>query len=393
MWKLSTSIGKKGIEWSPPQPDNSLGLTIKIEHTDYQDHDRVSLFDLIRRFLVGNGDNWLTPGYESWTVDLDELKRSFNEVSGEEWARGKIQVIPGIGKYTTSHPRYRKTVTLYISPESITATTVPIGNGNMSIMEKDQWDVFISHASPDKDAFVVPLAEALHKKGVRVWLDQRAIGIGDSISMSINEGLAKSRFGIVVLSKAFFNRSWPQKELGALLAQESDGRNRIIPIWHGVEFDDIMQYAPVLADRMAARSDEGIARIVDRLLRFLNRDKITLSSIKADDIRELTLRLFPELPVDEFWQTQLIADMDASIYQSPSQLELAYRRAKKAVEAFAQEEPRLFRAGTDYLTKSLGFVDLCFRSRHSWADVTKRAFEKHSDKIDWNVDLEEENGN
>jgi len=36
----------------------------------------------------------------------------------------------------------------------------------------DKWDVFISHASEDKDAFVRPLALALCNLGVRVWYDE-----------------------------------------------------------------------------------------------------------------------------------------------------------------------------------------------------------------------------
>ena len=43
------------------------------------------------------------------------------------------------------------------------------------------WDVFISHASEDKDAVAVPLAAALEAAGLSVWLDKnqiRSVGIG-----------------------------------------------------------------------------------------------------------------------------------------------------------------------------------------------------------------------
>lgn len=135
-----------------------------------------------------------------------------------------------------------------------------------------QWDVFISHASPDKGGFVLPLAESLRSRGVRVWLDQWTIGLGESISTSISEGLGQSRFGIVVLSKEFFARAWPKKELGALFAQESDGANRIIPLWYQIEYAEVLEHAPLLADRMAARSDEGLPSIVERILQLLDKD-------------------------------------------------------------------------------------------------------------------------
>jgi hypothetical protein len=246
-----------------------------------------------------------------------------------------------------------------------------------------EWDVFISHASSDKESFVLSLAEALEERGVSVWLDKWTIELGNSITESISEGLRQSRFGIVVLSRAFFARPWPKKELGALFAKENDGASHIIPVWHQIEYREVWEHAPLLADRMAARSDEGIQSIVDRILRLLARDNNTNSTLTHDALRSLTKRLFPDLGIDEFWQTQLLADLDTKLYRSTRDVELAYLRAKRAVEAFAIDHPALFESGTDYLTKALGFVDLCFRSRHNWAEETRNAFEEYADKVDW----------
>jgi hypothetical protein len=156
-----------------------------------------------------------------------------------------------------------------------------------------QWDVFISHASPDKGGFVLPLAESLQACGVRVWLDQWAIELGDSISTSISEGLRQSRFGIVVLSKEFFARSWPKKELSALFAQESEGANRIIPLWYQIEYAEVLEHAPLLADRMAARFDEGLQSIVERILHLLGKDtkKLVLQSATAHIPRDASITL------------------------------------------------------------------------------------------------------
>lgn len=249
-----------------------------------------------------------------------------------------------------------------------------------------QWDVFISHANPDKEAFVLPLAKALRARNVRVWLDQWAIEIGDSISASISEGLRQSRFGIVVLSKAFFARSWPKKELGALFAREGDGANHILPIWYEIEYAEVWEHTPLLADKMAARSDEGIPNIAERLLRMLARDNNTNAALTLRSLSELATRLFPNLPADEFWLIQILADLDIHLYRSVGDIELAYRRAKSAVEAYASEEPDLFRSGADYLSKALGFVDLCFRSRHNWSPKTEDAFRKHANKVKWDSD-------
>lgn len=168
-----------------------------------------------------------------------------------------------------------------------------------------QWDVFISHASPDKKRFVLPLAEELQVRGVRVWLDIWTVELGDSIYASISDGLKHSRFGIVVLSKAFFARTWPKKELSALFAKESDGASHIIPIWYKISYAEVYEHEPLLADRMAARFDEGIPSIIERVLRLLARDSDTNSALTPDTLRVLTKRLFPHLPVSEFWQAQM----------------------------------------------------------------------------------------
>jgi len=80
-----------------------------------------------------------------------------------------------------------------------------------------QWDAFISHAWEDKESFVRPLAHALTALGAAVWYDEFSLRLGDSLSASIDKGLAGSRYGIVVLSKAFIAKRWPQRELQGLV--------------------------------------------------------------------------------------------------------------------------------------------------------------------------------
>ena len=97
------------------------------------------------------------------------------------------------------------------------------------------YDVFICHTSADKAAFVRPLVRALCGANVEVWYDARSLKLGDSIRRTIDKGLSKSRFAIVVLSKAFFARNWPQYELDGLAERELAGNDKVIlPIWHGV---------------------------------------------------------------------------------------------------------------------------------------------------------------
>src|SRR5262249_3522295 len=83
----------------------------------------------------------------------------------------------------TKNPR-RSSVT---GPRSATAVT-------------GHYDLFLSHASEDKDTIARPLYEALTSRGVTVWFDEAVLQLGDSLRRKIDEGLRVSRFGLVILS-------------------------------------------------------------------------------------------------------------------------------------------------------------------------------------------------
>ena len=124
-------------------------------------------------------------------------------------------------------------------------------------------DLFISHASEDKDAFVRPLADALVARGFSVWYDEYTLRLGDSLSREIDRGLTECRFGVVVLSPHFFAKEWPRRELDGLLARESLERaKRVLPIWHDLDAADIAKLSPTLAGRLATKSANGLAAVV-----------------------------------------------------------------------------------------------------------------------------------
>ena len=128
------------------------------------------------------------------------------------------------------------------------------------------WDVFICHASQDKEAVARPLANRLRLAGVKVWLDEMVLQIGDSIREEIDHGLARSRYGIVIISPAFFSKAWTQAELGALLGKESVESQVVMPVWHGISVDEVREHSPLLADRVAAAWADGIDTVVARIL-------------------------------------------------------------------------------------------------------------------------------
>jgi hypothetical protein len=113
------------------------------------------------------------------------------------------------------------------------------------------FDVFISHASEDKDAVVRPLAEALRQGGLQVWYDEFELKIGDSLRRKIDSGLARSRFGVVVLSQDFFRKGWTNYELDGLVTRAVSGEQVLLPIWHNITKKELIAYSPSLADKLA----------------------------------------------------------------------------------------------------------------------------------------------
>lgn len=144
----------------------------------------------------------------------------------------------------------------------------------MTTKETQKWDAFVSYASEDGKAVAHPLAELLTDLGLCVWLDQTELRVGDGIRRKIDEGLAKCRFGIVILSRNFFAKDYPQRELDGLASREQDGRKVVLPVWYGVDADDIRRISPMLADRFAARWDDGIDAVAAQLLRVVDPDRL-----------------------------------------------------------------------------------------------------------------------
>ena len=132
-------------------------------------------------------------------------------------------------------------------------------------------DVFISHAWEDKDGFVRELAEKCHEAGVDAWYDETAVEWGQSLRQAIDRGLANAYFGVVILSENFFKKEWTNYELDGLLQKESSGSGAVLPIWYKVTKDEVEQFSPSLANRLALNTavvniDEIVAELKIRVV-------------------------------------------------------------------------------------------------------------------------------
>lgn len=115
----------------------------------------------------------------------------------------------------------------------------------------ETFDVFISHASEDKEDLVQELADKAKAAGLKVFYDNDNIQWGDNLRKRIEHGLANSRYAVVVLSEAFFRKHWTNRELDGLFGLEDIGKSRILPIWHKITKDDVLKHTPSLIGKMA----------------------------------------------------------------------------------------------------------------------------------------------
>lgn len=176
---------------------------------------------------VPNSGHWYV------TVDLQGLRGT---------VRSSVRVLP------KALPEYREPALSTVPSLVHRPDDFPNMDDGQSMIE---YDVFISHASEDKDDVVRPLAYALKSEGLKVWYDEFELRIGDSLRRKIDIGLARSKFGIVVLSNNFIKKGWTNYELDGIITKANTGEQVVLPIWHNISKKEVIDFSPSLADKLA----------------------------------------------------------------------------------------------------------------------------------------------
>lgn len=168
-------------------------------------------------------------GYWYLVVDMQGLRGNTN---------ASVRVLP------SALPEYHE-------PALSTVPSLYNSRYNQDTDSQREFDVFISHASEDKQEVVRPLALALREQGLVVWYDEFELKIGDSLRRKIDKGLANSRFGVVVLSKDFIKKGWTNYELDGIITKANTGEQVVLPIWHNITKKEVIDFSPSLADKLA----------------------------------------------------------------------------------------------------------------------------------------------
>jgi len=134
-----------------------------------------------------------------------------------------------------------------------------------------KYNVFIGHASEQKDTVAIPLNEALTKIGIKSFIDKVEIKWGDSLTRIINKALADSDYFLAIISMDSITKSWPDTEMNSAIARQIDGKQKVLPLFIGStdEIEKCKSHYSLLADRyykIWQNNPDQIAKEIQELL-------------------------------------------------------------------------------------------------------------------------------
>ena len=126
---------------------------------------------------------------------------------------------------------------------------------------------FISHDSKDKDSLVRELAREMSIRLCSVWYDEYSLNVGDSLRESIERGLKEARKCVLILSPNFLsNNGWAKAEFNSIYTREiHEGKNVMLPVWHNVGKNEVYEFSPLLANKVALSSSLGVKELAKKL--------------------------------------------------------------------------------------------------------------------------------
>jgi hypothetical protein len=152
-------------------------------------------------------------------------------------------------------------------------------------------NVFISYASADADV-ARRIVNCLKDYYQDIWFDENEIVWGDNVIQKINSGLTESLMGFVILSDNFFNRAMPQLELNTMIYLMNSVHFRILPLFHGLNHNDLQSKYPSLISIRGESADDDCKNLASKFSKALDKTmqivnvavKISTNSSSASNV-------------------------------------------------------------------------------------------------------------
>lgn len=142
--------------------------------------------------------------------------------------------------------------------------------GRRAMNETETYDIFICHASEDKELIAIPLYNALCERNIPTFIDHVEIAWGDSLIDKINNALAKAKYVVAILSENSVEKKWPKQELNSVLSREiSSGKVKLLTLVKKEDESAIANKIPLIHDKRYMVYDDNADSIADEVRKML----------------------------------------------------------------------------------------------------------------------------
>ncbi len=143
-------------------------------------------------------------------------------------------------------------------------------------------DVFICHASEDKESIVNPIKVACREIGISTWVDDDEIQWGDSITKRVQAGLVNSKLVLLVMSESSIAKNWPDTELSAAIHLEMASTGvRVLPLLCG-DPEKLLARYPFVAQKSCKMWNGDAKQTANEINNLLNGRNINMSPAKTE---------------------------------------------------------------------------------------------------------------
>ena len=97
----------------------------------------------------------------------------------------------------------------------------------------DDYQVFLSHATEDKEAIARPIFEACERAGINAFLDQEHIGWGEQFAAKIQIALGAAPVVLAIVTDNSVSKDWPLAEMNTALSLEIEGQKTVVAVVAG----------------------------------------------------------------------------------------------------------------------------------------------------------------
>ena len=138
-------------------------------------------------------------------------------------------------------------------------------SSSSSAASRYNYDVFLSFRGVDtRYNFVGHLYEALIRKGIHTFKDDKNLDRGKPISPELLKAIDESRFAIVIISKDYASSAWCLDELTHIIVCKEDKGMTVLPVFHYVDPSDVRKQMGTFKDAFVKHEEKENKEMVKK---------------------------------------------------------------------------------------------------------------------------------